>query len=404
MYALIDCNNFFASCEQVFNPHYRNRPLVVLSNNDGCVVARSKEAKALGIPMGVPAFECKSLFLQHDVIVLSSNFVLYGDMSKRVIETIKTFGLPIEIYSIDEAFVTLPVENPLPLAWEIRQKILQWTGLSVSIGIAPTKTLAKVANHAAKKGIRVILYQQELLHNFPVADIWGIGRRLAKRLYQEKIRYAHELIQRDESWIRQKLSVIGLRTVMELKGISCLETLEILPERKSIVSSRSFGKKVNSLEELKEAVATFVARAACKLRRDKLKAYFLLVFIESELHRSHSAAVHLPFATSYTPDLISYAHTALETLYQEGVFYRRAGVMLSELIAEEETQLDLFRKEQSTAKKKRAIEVLDAINQHYQHKALIFAAEGIAKKWQGASEKRSPHYTTSWDDLLKIEL
>ncbi|MCB1081494.1 MAG: Y-family DNA polymerase, partial [Chlamydiia bacterium] len=225
--ALIDCNNFYASCEQVFNPTYQKRPLVVLSNNDGCIIARSKEARALGIPMGAPAFAYKSLFLQHRVIVLSSNFALYGDMSHRVMETLKTFDLPLEMYSIDEAFLSLPEENCVELGKEIQKRVKKWTGLSISVGIAPTKTLAKVANHAAKKGSGVVLYQEGLLENLPVGEIWGIGHRTRKKLLSHGIRYAHELIKRHDPWIKKELSITGLRTVWELRGTPCLETQEV---------------------------------------------------------------------------------------------------------------------------------------------------------------------------------
>ena len=403
MYALIDCNNFYASCEQVFNPSYRGRPLVVLSNNDGCAVARSKEAKALGIPMGAPAFKYKSLFLQHNVIVLSSNYTLYGDMSHRVIETIKTFSLPIEIYSIDEAFVVLPTGGALALAKEIRKKVKKWTGITVSIGIAPTKTQAKIANHAAKKGPGVVPFDPSLLQNLPVNEVWGIGGRLANRLNKQRIRYAHELIGCSDTWVKKHLSVVGLRTVMELRGTPCIEHLEQAPERKSIVSSRSFGIEVTTLKELKEAIATFIGTAARKLRKEKLKAYYLLVFIQThrfkEGYHSRSAAVHLPLASAYTPDLVKEGHIALEKLFQEGLSYKKGGVLLSELVHESETQLDLFT--QDSAKKK-VIEAFDTINARYDHNILTFASEGIRKKWKSASSRRSPRYTTCWDDIPRV--
>ncbi|NGX51652.1 MAG: DNA polymerase IV 1 [Chlamydiae bacterium] len=394
MYALIDCNNFFASCEKVFNPAYKSRPLVVLSNNDGCVIARSKEAKALAIPMGAPAFEYQSLFLQHNVIVLSSNFALYGDISHRVIETLKTFDFPVEIYSIDEAFLILPDENSMEIGRAMRERVKQWTGISVSVGIAPTKTLAKVANHAAKKGAGVVRFTPSLLENLPVGKIWGVGRRISKKLMSHGIRYAHELIECSDIWIKKKLSIVGLRTAWELRGTPCLEMLEVAPARKSVLTSRSFKRAISSIEELREAVATFIAIAAKKLRREKLKAYSLLVFAGRE-----SGTVHLPLASSYTPDLINLAHRALEGIYQKGESIKRAGVMLSELVSEDETQLDLFAQETA---KNHLMKTVDQINSRYGESIITFAGEGISKKWKRAPSRRSPRYTTSWEDLPKI--
>lgn len=402
MYGLVDCNNFYASCEQVFNPAYRNRPLVVLSNNDGCVIARSKEAKQLGIPMGAPAFEYKSLFLLHDVIILSSNFPLYGDLSERVIETMKTFGLPIEVYSIDEAFIAFPKSGALELAREMRRKVLQWTGITVSIGLAPTKTQAKIANHEAKKGDGVTLYRPELLNGLPIDEIWGIGRRWKKKLYSHRVRYAHELINLSDTWIKKQLTVVGLRTVMELRGTPCIEHEEIAPRRKSILSSRSFGRPVSSLKELKEALATFAGIAGSKLRKNGLKAHYLLIFLYQK-SGSTSTALSLPLATNYTPDLTRAAHLLLKEIYQEGSFYRKGGILLSELVDEKETQLDLLTHDSQEAKKEAVIRSFDQIHLRFGAHALSFAGEGIEKKWKSVSSRRSPSYTTSWDQLPKVK-
>ncbi|QVL57007.1 MAG: Y-family DNA polymerase [Simkaniaceae bacterium] len=402
MYALVDCNNFYASCEQVFNPSYRGKPLVVLSSNDGCIVARSKEAKKLGIPMGTPAFEHKSLFLQHNVIALSSNFALYGDMSYRVIETIKTFDLPIEIYSVDEVFLVFPEKGGVKLAKEVRDRVLQWTGITVSIGIAPTKTLAKVANQKAKKRNGIVKYNPDLLKDLPVEEIWGIGRRLKKRLHGYRIRYADELIRANDIWIKKHLSVTGLRTVMELRETPCIEHLEVGPDRKSIISSRSFGRAVTTLNELKEAIGTFTATAALKLRKESLKTHFLLIFIHEKRFKSETATIHLPLATSYTPDLIEAAHLLLEGMYQNGVTYKKGGVMLSELVSEKESQLDLFSKDKQASKKSQVIQALDQVNTHFGSKTLSFAAEGIDKKWKSNAEKRSPNYTTCWEEIPSV--
>lgn len=399
MYALVDCNNFYASCEQVFNPSYRGKPLVVLSSNDGCIVARSKEAKKLGIPMGVPAFEYKSLFLQQSVIVLSSNFALYGDMSHRVIETIKTFDLPIEIYSIDEVFLTLSERDAMALAKAIREKVQLWTGITVSIGIAQTKTLAKIANQEAKKKQGVVQYTPSLLKGLPVNEIWGIGRRSQKRLHGSKIRYADELIRASDVWIKKHLTVVGLRTVMELRGTPCIMHLEVGPSRRSMITSRSFGSAVTTLKELKEAMGTFVASAAQKLRKNRLKAHFLVIFIHKERFKSETASIHLPLATSYTPDLINAAHTLLEGIFYEGASYKKGGIMLSELVTESKSQLDLFAQEKNGAKKRNVIQAVDRMNKHFGKQVLTFAGEGIQKKWLSSSAKRSPNYTTCWEEI-----
>ena len=406
MYGLVDCNNFYATCEQVFNPAFKNRPLVVLSSNDGCAVARSKEAKELGIPMGAPAFKYKDLFLKHDVIALSSNFPLYGDMSRRVIDTLKTFSLPLEVYSIDEAFIELPKENPLHFAKKIREKIKRWTGITVSVGVASTKTQAKIANQRAKKeSSGVVLFHPDLLKSLPIGEIWGIGRRLAKRLYSYRIRSADQLIKQDDHWIRKKLSVHGLRTLLELRGTPCTG-LEIgSPERKSIVSSRSFGKEIATFEEMSQAIASFVENAARKLRKEKLKAYFLVIFIEtSRFHPpfySRSKSIHLPIASAYTPELTEKAISALKTIYNEGLCYKRGGVLLSELVSENEGQYDFFSKDEE---KTQLIKTFDAINRKFDHKVLSFASEGVSKKWKSLSAKCSPRYTTSWSDIPKIKV
>ncbi|MCB1082274.1 MAG: Y-family DNA polymerase [Chlamydiia bacterium] len=402
MYALVDCNNFYASCEQVFNPAYRNKPLVVLSNNDGCVVARSKEAKALGIPMGAPAFQWETLFLRENVIVLSSNYTLYGDLSHRVIETMKTFDLPLEIYSIDEAFLLFPEKEGEKLAQEMRMKILQWTGIPVSIGLAPTKTLAKVAGHVAKKGKGVALYHPSFLETLPIDEIWGIGRQLKKKLLSFRIQTAQELIQKDEVWVKKHLTVTGLKTVLELRGIPCIEHLEHAPERKSIVSSRTFSKGVCDLAELKETLATFGGIAAKKLRKEKLKAYFLLIFLYKDRFVTTNASMHLPLATHYTPDITRATSLLLEKIYEANVSYRKGGVLLSGLVSETEGQLDLFATDPLGGKKEAVIHTFDQVNKRYGGKILTFAAEGLEKKWKSASSKRSPNYTTSWNDIPTI--
>ncbi|CCB89195.1 Y-family DNA polymerase [Simkania negevensis] len=403
MYALIDCNNFFASCEQLFNPKLQGKPLVILSNNDGCVIARSPEAKKLGIPMGAPAFEYRSLFLEYSVSILSSNFAFYGDMSKRVMDTLKTFEFPVEIYSIDEAFLFLPEADP-KLGHLIRDKVMQWTGIPISIGIAPTKTLAKVANKLAKNGPGVVSFPSakaadSLLRTFSVEDIWGIGRHHKKRLYSYGVRTAADLKKRSDAWVKRYMSVTGLRTVWELQGIPCLSCQEMQTERKSIVSSRSFGRKITDHALLKEALSTFLAHATRKLRRSQLKAQFLVVFITSDT--TTSAAKHLPLSTAYTPDLSAHAHALLDEIFMQGKEYKRAGVMLGELVDENATQFDLFAVDPKSDRKQAVMTALDTVNRRFETPMLSFASEGIVKKWQGMQAHRSPLYTTSWDEIPK---
>jgi DNA polymerase V len=399
---LVDCNNFFVSCERVFNPKLRNRPVVVLSNNDGCVIARSKEAKALQIPMGAPAFQHRQTFLRHDVAVLSSNFSLYGDMSERVMTTLEEFGFPIEIYSIDEAFVELPSDIPETIGKEIRSKILQWTGIPISMGVGVTKTLAKVGSDLAKKrddGVFFLNDPPTVLSKLPVQDVWGIGGQTTAELNRFGIRTAGELTQQSDSWIQKHFSSALLRVVLELRGTSCLSLEEIPAPKQGIVSSRSFGRLVETLEELKEAVASFIAIAAEKLRRQQLLASHLGVFIVGKDRIARSASSPLSVPTSYTPLLITQAHYLLTKLYQQGS-YRKAGVMLNNLGPEEENQLDLFEAQPP----ENLMPLMDDINRRKKKRALFFAAEGTDPSWKPQSNSCSPHFTTQWNELLKIKI
>ncbi len=401
MFALIDCNNFFASCEQVFNPKLKGKPLVVLSNNDGCVVARSQEARALDIPMGAPAFQCRDTFLQHNVITLSSNFDLYRDMSQRVIATLKTFECPLEVYSVDEAFMILPSADP-ELGLAICKRVMQWTGLPVSVGIAPTKTLAKVANKMAKKGARVYSIKNEeeakaTLQKFPVEDVWGIGRRLTNKLHAHAIRTAGALTQKPDIWIKRHLSVVGLRTVWELRAIPCSGLTETRDPRKTILSSRSFGKKVTDIDSLKEAISTFLSYATRKLRSDNLQARFLTVFIRGETFAS--ASTTLPLPTAYTPDLVAAAHILLNTLFEEGQSYKKGGIVLADLVDENATQYDLFSKDPKEDQKRHLMQTFDHINEKYEKHTLFFGSDGVKKEWKGKRSNSTPRYTTCWDEL-----
>lgn len=402
-YALIDCNNFYVSCERVFNPKLQGRPVVILSNNDGCIIARSKEAKALSIPMGAPAFQHKQTFSQYGVVALSSNYTLYGDMSERVMSILEDAGYPIEVYSIDEAFLELPEEFSSLQAAEIRARVLQWTGIPISVGIGSTKTLAKVANKQAKQrddGIFLLDYPEAVLIDLPLQDVWGIGAQTVAALGRFGIFTAGALAKCDEAWIQQHFSVTLVRTVLELRGISCLSLEEIAPPKKAIVSSRSFGRVVVRLEELKEAVATFMAIATEKLRAQYSLAAHLSVFVVGKDRFARSASRVLSVPTSYTPDLIAEAHRLLSELYREGAGYRKAGVILSHLFPVEEAQLDLFDNARSSA----LMNLIDEINRKKKKRTLFFASEGTSAAWKPLAGRRSPPFTTQWNALLTIRL
>ncbi len=403
-FALTDCNNFFASCEQLFNPKLQGRPVVVLSNNDGCIVARSKEAKALGIAMGTPAFKYRELFFREKVEALSSNFALYGDMSERVMTTLEQFGFPLEIYSIDEAFLRVPEMDFEAIGHQIRDTVKQWTGLPVSMGIGSTKTLAKAANKIAKGGAGVVALRTEEeivkhLKDFPVRDLWGIGSGYAERLKEGGIYTALQLRNSSDAWIKKTLSVGGLRTVWELRGTPCeIESAE-LP--KTVVSSRSFGKEIYTLKDLQEAVATFASTAGKRLREQEVACTYLSVFATTNRFQqdydSRSASIRLSSPTSYTPDLIKHALQALDGIFQEGRAYKRAGVMCADLVSEHQRQLDIWSS--GLDKKEALMHLVDEINHTYGKKTIHFAAEGMTPAWKPQSSKRSPLYTTAWEDI-----
>lgn len=399
MFGLADCNNFFASCEMVFNPKLRDQPLVILSNNDGCIIARSKKAKALGIKMGEPIFHYKN---RADIIRLSSNFELYSDMSHRVMETLSTCSPDLEIYSIDEAFFSLEDHPQLKEeALHIREKVRKWTGIPISIGIAPTKTLAKLASEIAKKNDGAFVLREDMestLGSIEVSEIWGIGRALAGRLKRKGIYSALDLKNAEDAWIRKMLGVVGYRTVLELRGKPCFELNEIPEKKKSIVCSRSFGSRVTKLEELHEAVSTFAARAAEKLREQESYASFLSVFLISN-ERIASCHATFPNASSYTPDFISAAKVGAEKLFDSNQEYRKAGVLIGDFT--DISQPDLLNPPK--VDRKIAMNVLDQINARYDKPKLQFAAEGIERSWKSKRDHTTPKFTTRWTDLLKVK-
>lgn len=418
VFALVDCNNFYASCERLFRPELEGRPVVVLSNNDGCIIARSNEAKALGIPMGAPFFKNRSIIEKNRVEVFSSNYPLYGDLSQRVMAILQQMEPEVEIYSIDEAFICLPTKKGADLTAHgrnLRNKIKQYVGIPVSIGIAPTKTLAKVANRIAKKypehrGVFDLASCDDtdsLLSGIEVSDIWGIGRRNREKLNRQGIVTALHLKNSDDEWIRKHLSVVGLRTVMELRGTPCIPLDHQPVPRKSVVCSRSFRRPVLSLTDLGEAVSSYVSVAAEKLRNEGLIAANLHVFIRTSRHRKNLAQhagtlmVTLAQPTASTPVLIRSALQGLKKIYKENFAYQKAGVMLTELTAAGMVQRNLFRP--SPKNNGAVMDALDTINSRWGRNTLQYASSGIVKQWRMAQERKSPAYTTSWQELPLVK-
>lgn len=414
IFALVDCNNFYASCERVFNPRLEGKPIVVLSNNDGCVVARSNEAKALGIAMGVPEFQIRPLLRAHRVQVFSSNYTLYGDLSQRVMETLEQFSPNVEISSIDEAFLSVSgftSRNLTEYGRIVRTTVKRWTGIPVSVGIAETKTLAKIANRVAKRtpdtdGVFDLLAcsdRDTLLGTVAVADVWGIGPSYARLLTQHGITTALQLREADERWIRRHMGIVGVRLVAELRGRSCLDLDACPAPKQGITCSRSFGRSVCTLAEMEEAVSSYISRAAEKLRGEGLAATLLTVFLmtnafTNEPQYRNSVTYSLPVGTDTTSELIRAALHGLRTIYRDGYRYKKAGVMFTALVPASQVQPDLFD-HQDRPRSKRLMTALDAINDRWGAGTLQYAASGLTKAWKTQFHRRSPTYTTDWDEL-----
>lgn len=414
LFALVDANNFYVSCERVFDPKLEGKPVVVLSNNDGIVVARSNEAKALGIGMGVPEFQIRDLIRRHDVQVFSSNYVLYGDMSQRVMETLAQFTPNLEVYSIDEAFLSMSgfaSRDLTEYGHTIRTKMKQWTGIPVSIGIAETKTLAKVAARVAKRSkdtasvfdLTAAADRESLLAALPVGDVWGIGPNWAQLLKRHGITTALALRDADVHWVRRTMGVVGERLVRELRGVSCLPLEDCPPSKQGITVSRSFGRPVTSLPEMREAVATYIARAAEKLRGEGLAVNVLTVFLttntfKDEPQYSNAVTIKLPISTDSTSDLLRYALPGVERIFRDGYRYKKAGVMLTALVPASQVQGHLFD-QQDRERSGRLMRVLDRLNDRIGARTLRYAAEGMTQCWKAKFERRSPAYTTNWQDL-----
>ncbi len=426
VFALVDCNNFYASCEKLFNPRLKDRPVVVLSNNDGCVVARSAEVKALGIPMGVPWFKIQDDAKRHGIVAFSSNYALYADMSNRVVEVLSGFAPNFEVYSIDESFLELsgvPLPNGGLAAYgtQIRQRIADWLGLAVCVGIAPTKTLAKLANYCAKKGLAGAdgvcnfnaLTQDELTTLFDrieVGEVWGVGRKINARLEAMGIRAVRQLRDTDAETIRSRFSVVLERTVRELRGVSCIGLEEVVPDRQQIMVSRSFGHLVHDLAEMEEAVASYIARAAEKLRSQDSLAGAVQVYIRTNIFKPEApqyqrgVTIPLPAATDDTRVLTRWALRILRRIYRPGFGYHKAGVMLLDLRPTGNRQFSLLDVQggEGGARSDQLMAVLDGVNQRYGRGSLRLAAEGVDRSWRMRRGNLSPGYTTDWTGLAVV--
>lgn len=424
---LVDCNNFFVSCERVFNPALRNKPVAVLSSNDACIIARSNEVKALGVPMGAPLFEHEKLLKAHGVQLYSANFSLYGDMSSRVMHTLAHLATDIEIYSIDEAFLfvsdyqlSIPYDSRYyytVYGHHIRQQVVQHTGIPVSVGIGPTKTLAKVANWFAKKhpiydGVFDITERpdkDQLLRQFDIGEVWGIGRRYAKMLRAKGIAKAYDFMQLDDAWVRKHMTIFGVKTLLELRGIPCLQLDEHPEPKQSICVSRLFGDKTKNQEHLKEAVAEYASMAAVKLRAQQSIATHIMVFAITNRHHDpytffKSFSLQLPLPTAYTPTLISAAQECLQRIVIPGLVYKKVGVILSDLVPASSLQLSTLQPLPDIERQKKLMHTMDILNKKFGNKKLFFAAAGAEQSWKMKQSNKSGLFTTNWHELLTIRI
>lgn len=417
MFALIDCNNFYASCERVFNPSLNGKPVLILSNNDGCVIARSNEAKALGIPMGAPAFKFKEVIENGEVHVFSSNFALYGDMSNRVMTILGTFCPKMEIYSIDEAFLDFSgfdLYDLEALGRDIRKRVLQWTGIPVSVGFAHTKALAKVANRIAKKftdrtgGVYKIDTEEQrikALKWLKIEDVWGIGRQHARRLKEMNVLNAYQFTQLTDRWVRDMMTVVGLRLKLDLQGEPTLQ-LEDVRDKKSIATTRSFDHNYKDLTLIKERVASFAVSCAEKLRRQHCCCQSVMVFLhtngfrEDQPQYSKNIVIKLPFATNSSIEIVKFAVMGLEQIFREGYGYKKAGVIVSDFSPEGNQQLTLF--DSRNVKHIELMKAVDNINRSMGQQKVRLAAQEPGRVWKMKQERLSPRYTTNLNEIITV--
>lgn len=418
MYALIDCNNFYASCERVFNPALRDKPVVVLSNNDGCVIARSNEAKAVGIPMGAPAFQYEEQMKANNVHVFSANFALYGDLSHRVMTILSEFCPKMEIYSIDEAFLDFKgfeLHDLNRIGLEMKNKVLKWTGIPISVGFAPTMALAKAANRIAKKfpertdGVYCIATEEQrikALKWLKVEDVWGIGRRHARRLQEMKINTAYDFTQLSDRWVRDMMTVVGLRLKHDLQGIPTLQCEEV-KDRKSIATTRTFESNYNRIEQIKERVASFTVTCAAKLRAQNACCNSIMVFLRTNRYGDENnqynpnMVIKLPFATNSTIELVKFALQAVEQMFKPEFSYKRAGVIVMDFTPEDNQQLNLF--ENRNTRHIELMKAVDKINRLYGQQKIRLAAQDTGRVWKMKQEHLSPRYTTNINEILVVK-
>ncbi len=416
MIALADCNNFYASCERVFNPELKDKPIVVLSNNDGCIIARSNEAKILGIKMGEPVFKVRDIIDNNNVYVFSTNFALYGDMSSRVMSLLSDMSPEIEIYSIDEAFINFTgVKDSVQLASKMKSIIAKYTGIPISIGIAKTKTLVKVANYIAKKqtanGVYALTEQQQIenaLKELPVSKLWGVGSRHLQMLNSYGINTAYDFIQLNEEWVLEKMTIMGLRMQRELKGDPCFGIDAYPSRKKNIRTSRSFGVKVKSLQTIQESIIAHAARCAEKLRIENSCARYVSVilrtnpFSKSQDYYYGYKSINLEIPTNDSMEIVNAAKVLLGSIYKEGLIYTKSGVIVGDNVPADQVQLNLFYSEQGKEKRKNLYKSVDFINQTMGRDKIQLLGQGIEKKWKLKQENLSPCYTTRWTDLLRV--
>ena len=412
--ALVDCNSFYVSCERLFNPKIQKKTVVVLSNNDGCVISRSKEAKEIGIKMGEPYFKVKELVKRNKVEVYSSNYALYGDISRRVMKVLKTFSPKVEIYSIDEAFIDLSFMDEKGVedyGSEIRSRVLKWTGIPTSVGIACTKTLSKIANHIAKKEKAGVIYLNEnideKLKKFPIEDVWGVGKQLSKFYYKNNISNAYDLKNVSNTWVKKGTNVLGAKTAMELRGIPCIDLQIDQEKRKNCCVSRSFGRKVKDINELEESIITHCLNAAEKIRADDQIAKTITVFIrtspfdKNKKYYSNSKTIDLAIPSSNSIELIKNAIKALTDIYKYGYSYQKAGIILSGLKDANQNDQNLLTPLLEN-KSKKLMKAIDYTNTKYGRYAISIAQAGLSKGWKMRREHSSKIDTASFDSLPKI--
>ncbi|WP_298997480.1 Y-family DNA polymerase [uncultured Tenacibaculum sp.] len=419
MFALVDCNNFYASCERVFNPRLNHKPIVVLSNNDGCVIARSNEAKALGVPMGAPAFEYKKLFEANNVNVFSSNYALYGDMSSRVMNLLSEFTPDVEIYSIDEAFLKFQgfeLFNFNEIGAAMKVRVTKGTGIPISIGFAPTKALSKVANRIAKKfpnetnGVYVIDSEEKrikALKWLSIEDVWGIGRKHAKRLNAINVNTAFKFTQLSDEWVRKNMSVVGLRLKHDLESKPTLD-LEKVANKKMIATTRSFEHMLSNYDDIKERVSTFAVSCAEKLRKQNSHCNMLMVFAHTNGFRKdlpqygRNVVVKTQYPTNSSIDLVRYAKAGLKAIFKEGYHYKKAGVMVMGLTPNDQKQFTLFNDE--NPKHEPLMKIIDTLNKSYGNNKIKLGSQSLGRQWKMKQERLSPRYSTNINEIIEIKV